>query len=236
MKRTSSDNSDDDVPVSSLLKRKLPPSSEEEDDDVPIALLVVSKNLDVLAEVSAANVDLKGEACIGLDFARDFGPPHGVCMESIVRVDINRRRPLYHVLCGDGDEEDYDEGELQYARELFVAHVRGATLPAIENEEPGTTCMTYYCFALTLTSYIFALQAEPVRRMKPASKDHLIARVSVPCQKTSSQKGHTPRSKKTEGGRTRSCGRQACRKSSQGNCEKKSKARSQQRGQNKFLN
>ncbi len=118
----SSDNSDDDLPVSSLLKRKLPSSSEDEDDDVPIASLVVSKNLDVLAEVSATTVVLTGEACIGVNSARDFGPPHGVCLGSIVRVDVHRRRPLYHVVYGDGDEEDYDEGELQYARELFVAH------------------------------------------------------------------------------------------------------------------
>jgi hypothetical protein len=93
----------------------------------------------------------------------------------------------------DGDEEDYDEGELQYARELFVAHVRGATLSAIEIEAPGTISMTYHCFALTLTSSIFALQAEPVRRMKPASMDHLIVRVSGPCQKNVlAKRSHTP--------------------------------------------
>jgi hypothetical protein len=95
MKGTSSDNSDDDVPVASLLKRKLPPSSEEEDNDVPIASLVVSKNLDVLAEVSAATVLLTGEACIGLDVARDFDPSHGVCLGSIVRVDVHRRRSFW---------------------------------------------------------------------------------------------------------------------------------------------
>jgi hypothetical protein len=136
-KRATSDNEEDDLPVSSLLKRKLPSSSEDEDDDVPIASLVVSKNLDVLAEVSATTSVLTGEACLGVSVARDFGAPHGVCLGSIVRVDVHRRRPLYHVVYGDGDEEDYDKGKFQYARELFVAHSRGATLPAIANEDSG---------------------------------------------------------------------------------------------------
>jgi hypothetical protein len=119
----------------------LPASSDDDNDDVPIASLVVSKNLDVLAEVSYTSSIATGEACVGVSVARDFGPPHGVCLGSIVKVDVHRRRPLYHVVYGDGDEEDYDEGEFQYARELFVAHSRGETLPAIAKEEKGTPCL-----------------------------------------------------------------------------------------------
>ncbi len=138
LKGQSSDNSDDDVPVSSLLKRKLPTSSDGEDDNVPIATLVVAKKLDVPADVSAVHVHPTGEACVGLAVAHDFGPPHGACMGSIVRVDIHRRWPLYHVLYGDRDEKDYDDGEFHYALELHAAVQTGATLPVLHNAEQGT--------------------------------------------------------------------------------------------------
>jgi hypothetical protein len=182
-KKATSDNSDDDLPVSSLLKRKLPSSSEDENDAVPIASLVVSKKLDVLAEVNSTTFVTTGEACVGVSVARDFGPPHGVCLGSIVRVDVHRRRPLYHVVYGDGDEEDYDEGEFQYARELFVAHSRGETLPAIANEQSGITCMLLLFFNFYLTYILVALQADPVRRMKPASMEHQIVKVLARWQK-----------------------------------------------------
>jgi hypothetical protein len=45
-----------------------------------MSLLLPSLNLDVLAEVSATTVVLTCEACIGVNVARDFGPPHGVCL------------------------------------------------------------------------------------------------------------------------------------------------------------
>ncbi len=139
LKAIASNNSDDDVPVSTLLKRKVPALSDGEDDDVPIASLVATKKLDVLANVSAVHVDVPtGEACLGRTVARDFGPPYGVCIGSIVRVHIHRRRPLYHVLYGDGDEEDYEEGELQYALELHAAVQAGATLPVLHHAEQGS--------------------------------------------------------------------------------------------------
>jgi hypothetical protein len=122
VKEDSSESSDDDVPVATLLQRKVREFSDCEDDNLPIAAAVVASKLNALAEVSAGSSSPLGEKCIGIEVARDFGPPHGVCEGKIVSVDVKRRRPLYHVLYGDGDEEDYDEGELQYARELFVAH------------------------------------------------------------------------------------------------------------------
>jgi hypothetical protein len=76
-KAAASDNSDDDVPVSTLLKRKVPALSDQEDDDLPIASLVTAKKLDVLANVSAVHVHPTGDACLGLTVARDFGPPYG---------------------------------------------------------------------------------------------------------------------------------------------------------------
>jgi hypothetical protein len=93
-KGNATDNSDDDVPVSALLKRKQASSSDVEDDNLPIASLVVSKKLDILANVSSAHVHPTGEACVGLGVARDFGPPHGVCIGSVVSVDTSTSCPL----------------------------------------------------------------------------------------------------------------------------------------------
>ncbi len=57
----------------------------------------------------------QGAAAVGLLVSRDFGGDHGICSGKITRVDTSTRRPLYHVVYTDGDEEDYDDGELQYA-------------------------------------------------------------------------------------------------------------------------
>jgi hypothetical protein len=80
----------------------------------------------------------EGEACVGLEVARDFGGEHGVCFGIIVRVDMNRRRALYHVVYNDSDEEDYDSAELQYAREFCVAHRLGTLPPTQEDETAGS--------------------------------------------------------------------------------------------------
>jgi hypothetical protein len=82
-----------------------------------------------VADVRPAVSVTKGDACIELQVARDFGGPHGVCKGPIVSVDLNRRRPLYHILYDDGDEEDFDDQELQYALELHDAFKNG--LPVI---------------------------------------------------------------------------------------------------------
>jgi hypothetical protein len=100
-------------------------------------------------------------------------------MVCIVKVDVHRRRPLYHVVYGDGDEEDYDEGEFQYARELFDAHSRGEILPATAHEKQGTRCMLYLSFIFCLTFILVALQSETVRRMKPAAMAHQTVKVIV---------------------------------------------------------
>jgi hypothetical protein len=77
----------------------------------------------------------------------ELGPPHGECKGSIVRVDINRRRPLYHVLYGDGDEEDLDNAELHYALDLNAALTSGAKMPAQDNDDKGMYACTFVlCF------------------------------------------------------------------------------------------
>jgi hypothetical protein len=53
------------------------------------------------------------------------------------------RRPLYHVVYCDGDEEDYDDAELQYTIDLFVAFNSGLTLPVPSYENEGMLIHNY---------------------------------------------------------------------------------------------
>jgi hypothetical protein len=59
-----------------------------------------------------------GAQCVGLDVARDFGPQIGIFKGKITYVNEEGRRHYYHVLYEDGDEEDYDFEEMEFAAEL----------------------------------------------------------------------------------------------------------------------
>ncbi len=55
-----------------------------------------------------------------------------------MKVDLNRRRPLlYHVVYTDGDEEDYEDAELQCALDRNEALKSGAKLVAQDTEDKG---------------------------------------------------------------------------------------------------
>jgi hypothetical protein len=98
---------------------------------------MANKKLHAIAD-AAANITIpEGEACVGLEVARDFGGEHGVCFGTIVRVDMNRRRALYHVVYTDRDEEDYDLAALQYAHEFCVAYRLGTLPPTQEYHTAG---------------------------------------------------------------------------------------------------
>ena len=128
-----SDSDDDEVPLVSLLATvssnvvsdppptKEPNGSDAEDDDVPLVALVATASSKIVAVPPPDVVLPQGEACIGIHVARDFGGDLGIFKGSIVRVDLNRRRPLYHVVYDDGDEEDYDIEELRVAVKLHEA-------------------------------------------------------------------------------------------------------------------
>jgi hypothetical protein len=133
-----SDGEEDDVPLISLLNKatsndvsvalpdvSLVHGSDGEEDDVPLVSLLNKSTSSVVTGIPLAVVRPTGNACIGVHIARDFGGEHGVCQGTIVSVDVHRRRPLYHVMYDDGDEEDFDEKELQYALELHEAHKNG---------------------------------------------------------------------------------------------------------------
>jgi hypothetical protein len=119
------------------MKRKAASSSDVDDDNIPIVSLVVQRKLDVLAEVSSQPVYPKDVACIGIEVARDFGGEHGVCSGTITSVDTNGRRPLYHVVCSDGDEEDYYDGELHSAIDPSRLVKAGLTFDTLQNADHG---------------------------------------------------------------------------------------------------
>ncbi len=95
LKGKSSDHSEDDVPVSKLLKRKAPASSDSEDDNVPLASILVSdKVVAALAEVSA---DLKSEATVVPNIGE---------VESVRRSGRRLNTLIEGTVHGDSDSDD----------------------------------------------------------------------------------------------------------------------------------
>jgi hypothetical protein len=142
-----SDVDEDDVPLVTLVNKassnvvtvvpREPAQvngSDADEDDVPLVTLVNKASSNVVTVVAPVVPQLKGDACIGLHIARDFGGAHGVCKGIIVSVDLHRRRVLYD----DGDEEDYDDQELQYAIELHEALKNGIPFMTQNILEQGT--------------------------------------------------------------------------------------------------
>ncbi len=102
-----SDEDDDDVPLVSLVQKvidEMPTRQDDhdcsdgDDDNVPLLTLVRKPKLNVLADVSAIETIPTAQECIELEVTRDFGGEHGASLGKIVRVDVQRRRPLYHVV------------------------------------------------------------------------------------------------------------------------------------------
>ncbi len=111
--------------------------------------LVTKATSTVVAVIPPAQVLPQGEACIGILVAGDFGGEHGVCHGSIVSVDLNRRRHLYHVLYDDGDEEDYDDEELRSAMKLQEAHKNGLPFTTQNITEQGSSPnLNFFTFKL----------------------------------------------------------------------------------------
>jgi hypothetical protein len=126
--------------VSVALQLENKATSDDEDDNVPIVSIVLQQKLDVLATVSSSASSFvypEGEAAVGVDVARDFGGKHGICCGKIVRVDMTTRRPLYHCVYTDGDAEDYDNAELQYAIDLHGALKAGVSIQREVIEDKG---------------------------------------------------------------------------------------------------
>jgi hypothetical protein len=76
-----------------------------------------------------------GAQCVGLDVARDFGSQIGIFKGKITSVNTEGRRHYYHVLYEDGDEEDYDFEEMEFAAELHYKLQRGTYSAPTEDVE-----------------------------------------------------------------------------------------------------
>jgi hypothetical protein len=95
-------------------------NSDTEDDHLPLHV-VIQKETKVLEAVTEPTLVMpKGLdcICIGLQVACDFDPKIGIFHGNIVSVDMKKRRHRFHVVYDDGDEEDYDFAELEYAVQL----------------------------------------------------------------------------------------------------------------------
>ena len=92
--------------------------------EVPVDVETSVGNMEAPVTVLYRNESAKefimpvGAQCVGLDVARDFGPQIGIFKGKITSVNTEGRRHYYHVLYEDGDEEDYDFEEMEFAAEL----------------------------------------------------------------------------------------------------------------------
>ncbi len=87
-------------------------SSDIEGDEVPILSQILQTTTEGGKEAP------EGEAAVGVRVARDFGRDGGIVKGKVVHVRKNRQRHNYHILYEDGDEEDFDLDEYQFAYEL----------------------------------------------------------------------------------------------------------------------
>jgi hypothetical protein len=165
--------------------------SDDEDDNLPIVSLIGQEKLDVLATVSSGCASIvypKGEAAIGVEVARDFGGNHGICFGKIEMVDSTTRRPLYHCVYADGDEEDYDDGELQYAIDLHFAVKVGTRIEGNVNADIGIFNHLFYANHPKSNSYSYmsAIESgseEEAASVHAASDDSSGSLASVPIKK-----------------------------------------------------
>ncbi len=67
----------------------------------------------------------EGQDAVEMPIARDFGKDLGVFRGEVKHVKAHRRRHVYHVQYEDGDSEDFDLEEYQYAYEVRKAYDAG---------------------------------------------------------------------------------------------------------------
>ena len=67
-----------------------------------------------------------GQEAVGCSVARDFGESEGGIFNGVVdSARLVRTRWIYHILYEDGDEEEMDADEFQYAYELAIFEAGG---------------------------------------------------------------------------------------------------------------
>jgi hypothetical protein len=61
-----------------------------------------------------------GQNAVGVAVCRDFGEQWGIHEGDVSSVKGNGTNALYHIIYADGDEEDMDAGQYEYAYHLYM--------------------------------------------------------------------------------------------------------------------
>ena len=121
--RWSSDSEGDEVPIAQTIREK----TKQSDIWVPTAqtraLLDAAQEKAIEKETLFPNVQTipEGQDAVGVGIARDFGKDVGVFRGEVKDVRAQRKRYVYHVKYEDGDSEDFDLEEYQFAVEVRQA-------------------------------------------------------------------------------------------------------------------
>lgn len=137
MRWSSSDSEGDEVPIAQTIVQK----TKQSDIWVPTAktkalLADIERNLTV--DVPVEKTIPEGQEAVGVGIARDFGKDVGVFKGVVTKVREHRKRNIYHVQYEDGDSEDFDLEEFQFAYEVRQALDEGTFIredTVVETEE-----------------------------------------------------------------------------------------------------
>ena len=117
---SSSDSEGDEVPIAQIIGQK----TKQSDISAPTAktkamLADIERNMTV--DIPATQAIPEGQEAVGVGIARDFGKDVGVFKGEVTHVKDQRKRHIYHVQYEDGDSEDFDLEEYQFAYEVRQA-------------------------------------------------------------------------------------------------------------------
>jgi hypothetical protein len=132
-----SDSEGDEVPIAQTIVQK----TKQSDIWVPTAktkalLADIERNLTV--DVPVEKTIPEGQEAVGVGIARDFGKDVGVFKGVVTNVREHRKRNIYHVQYEDGDSEDFDLEEFEFAYEVRQALDEGTFIredTVVETEE-----------------------------------------------------------------------------------------------------
>ncbi len=110
-------DTDDEVPIIQTIIQKTKPNGIWVPTEKTNALLAdLEKN--VSEDFEGMQAIPEGRAAVGIGIARDFGKDVGVFKGEVMHVKEHRKRFIYHVKYEDGDSEDFDTPEYQFAYEV----------------------------------------------------------------------------------------------------------------------
>ncbi len=131
--RWSSDSEGDEVPISQTIGKDISQSDIWQPSTKTKALLAEAEKKAMAVAEKTAMVELDqallvdvqaipdGQEAVGVAIARDFGKDLGVFRGEVKHVRGQRNRHVYYVQYEDGDSEDFDLQEYQFAFEVRKA-------------------------------------------------------------------------------------------------------------------